>query len=81
MAGNTPCPTPFPPPRQGVLARGSQYLAVVPQSAVTGAVLRPGESVRALPFASTLTLSLVTDQQPPTELLAARPVAHRLGLS
>jgi DNA-binding transcriptional LysR family regulator len=64
------------------MARVSRCLAVVPQSAVTSAVLHSGEAVRALPFASTLTLSLVTAQQPPAELVAALPtVARRLGLS
>lgn len=64
------------------MARASQCLAVVPQSAVTRTVVHTGEVVRGLPFASTLTLSLVTAHEPPAELVAALPaVRRRLGLS
>ena len=64
------------------MARASRCLAVVPQSAVTRTVLHAGDVVRALPFASTLTLSLVTAHEPPAELVAALPeVRRQLGLS
>ncbi len=61
------------------MARRSGALAVVPQSAV----LVPGrhEEVVALPFRTTINLSLVTSASPPPSLIGAVPAIRRgLGL-